>query len=777
MILAAAVLLSTSQGKEIMQSFILHFQPEEENFLYRVKSLVQGRAKVYLSNVVPTAIMELVIAAKQKGCTKVATSSEKLAMMLAEWDKTRRDNFPFHDYAGSVITKFGVEFLILPAMDRLVTVNYATHVLSRFLDKFISPEKFIQVPSFEDQWEIFSPENTDEIMECFSTATFISSDNETGASGERVITCNGFTAVHICRETNSFQTRTVVFPFTTEYNLAVCKAILALPAPKVFQNGKYDISYLLRYGMPPTNYAFDTINMFHSWYSELPKDLGFIPLYLLRDWVYHKDERKSTNDYDYYRYNAKDCFVTALSLIALLLEMPPWALENFKQEFPVVFPCIVSEAQGIKCDVEALRKLRAQTEVVFLRELETLRKMVNNPHFNPGSAPQCKRLFKILGCGDLPGTGKIPMDKASARHPLNKRILTHITKYREDRKLYGTYLDETKLWNGRIYYAINPHGTDTGRLASKESHFWCGLQIQNIPRDRKDIQIKQMFVADGGFYLGESDLEQAEARDTAYLSGDLHLIAAVDDVTKDYHGTNASAFFGIPYEKIVRSTQVIDEDGNFLRWVHETIDKAIRELAKRTNHGANYNMGPQVMLDTMGIENVIRAKRLLGLPAKFTLLEVCAYLLSKFSERYKVVKGPWYDKVTSDVVNNQLLVGPTGWTRYCFGKPNKNKRDLNSYVAHPPQSLNAMVLNKAYVKVFNEVWRKHPEDFRMLAQIHDSILFQYRIGHEHLAHQVKQLMEIPIQVKDTFGIERTLLVPAALKGGATRWSELQNIAA
>jgi hypothetical protein len=29
------------------------------------------------------------------------------------------------------------------------------------------------------------------------------------------------------------------------------------------------------------------------------------------------------------------------------------------------------------------------------------------------------------------------------------------------------------------------------------------------------------------------------------------------------------------------------------------------------------------------------------------------------------------------------------WTRYCFGKPDSNKLDLNSLVAHCPQSLNS----------------------------------------------------------------------------------------
>jgi hypothetical protein len=44
------------------------------------------------------------------------------------------------------------------------------------------------------------------------------------------------------------------------------------------------------------------------------------------------------------------------------------------------------------------------------------------------------------------------------------------------------------------------------------------------------------------------------------------------------------------------------------------IAKDLRDLSKRTNHGANYNMGGSVMLDTMGPKRVAQAKLVLKLP-------------------------------------------------------------------------------------------------------------------------------------------------------------------
>jgi hypothetical protein len=74
-------------------------------------------------------------------------------------------------------------------------------------------------------------------------------------------------------------------------------------------------------------------------------------------------------------------------------------------------------------------------------------------------------------------------------------------------------------------------------------------------------------------------------------------------------------------------------------------------------------------------------------------------------------------------------------------------------------------------------------NFKLLAQIHDSIFFQYRIGHEYLADMVKERMEVPVRIRDIKGIERSFTVPAALKLGkldkdgslirAKYWSETE----
>lgn len=48
------------------------------------------------------------------------------------------------------------------------------------------------------------------------------------------------------------------------------------PQPKIFQNGLFDISHLVRIGIIPNNCYHDTMLWHHSEYPELPKSLGFL---------------------------------------------------------------------------------------------------------------------------------------------------------------------------------------------------------------------------------------------------------------------------------------------------------------------------------------------------------------------------------------------------------------------------------------------------------------------------------------------------------------------
>lgn len=56
----------------------------------------------------------------------------------------------------------------------------------------------------------------------------------------------------------------------------LCQDLLLHPCEKIFQNGLYDMQYLLREGFKLRNVAQDTMLLHHSMYPELEKGLGFL---------------------------------------------------------------------------------------------------------------------------------------------------------------------------------------------------------------------------------------------------------------------------------------------------------------------------------------------------------------------------------------------------------------------------------------------------------------------------------------------------------------------
>ena len=722
---------------------------DDKPYLPRLKAAV-GSAKVFLVTSQISTWFEVKTYCSSRGITGVLTTSQVLLQKLLPQSNSAK--LPSIDnYAGSFFTRDGLEVVIVHPLSHTQSVPYGTFLLKRYTSKLVYKDKWL--PAIPFNWCILTPDNFSKELETAQHASIISVDIETYKQN-LAIRCIGFTSLTLVNGT--YHTRSVVLPMDTEWAYTYASQLLATSAAKVLQNGKYDINYLLRYNLILNNYVWDTAALMHCWYSELPKDLASLSAFFVRESMYWKDLADTTDIEQYYLYNAKDTQQTVLSLIGWINEAPTWAKKNYLMEFPVQFPCILAELTGIKQDQTQLKKVAGNVNEKIETQNAALSLELGVRNFNTNSPVQKKALLKILGCGDLESTSEPDLAKARLRHPLNSRILSKVSSIQKLRKLSSTYLVEGKDLNGRILYSLNPHGTDTGRLASKEHHFWCGLQVQNIPRGK---EVKSTLCADDGFLLAESDLEQAESRDTAYITGDNNLIAAVSS-GRDFHSTNASSFFGIAYDKIFD-----DATG-------KTLDKALRDLAKRVNHGASYNMGWSVLITTMGEDKIQEAQRLLGLPSRWTLKEIAEHLLAVFTATYPDVRIGYQDWIKTQVALHSKFTGATGWTRFCFSDPSKSKQALNSYVAHNPQSLNAMTLNKAFVKVFHQVALPNPTDFKLMAQIHDSILFQYREGRQDLAWRVKELMEIPVDITDVKGIKHTFIVPAALKLGGKYWSDL-----
>lgn len=773
----------------------------DKSYLSYLKSCV-GTTTTYIRLEAVTTMTSLTMYCQQKGITKVISSSPTLLAKVLHWNKRKAPSLAH--YAGSYFSippfKEGgddIELVFIAPIKQLATVPYGKFMATRLITKITKPETWYKPTEFTG-FTLLDASSEGDLYQQFTSDTclLICIDIETFKENA-VIRCLSYTGFFYDSSTPSgIRSESVVLPLNSMYDVTIMRKWNLLPAPKVMQNGKYDISYLARYNAPVHNYLYDTASLFHSWYSELPKDLGFLNSFFILKAVYWKDLSDTNDIHEYYKYNALDTWGTGNAFLAMLLEAPKYAIDNYLLEFPLTFPCHLSEMTGIERDMDSFSVAKQQQQAIIDEHAATLNKMlgVNPPEsFNVKSSPQKKALFKLLGCGDLPSQDEKNIKKAMYRHPLNARILGLVLKIIKARTLISNYLTEGKEFHrqdgtgNRFLYSLNPHGTDSSRLASMSHHFWTGDNIQKIPRGPI---VKQTFKSDPNFLLCEVDLEQAESRDTGYISGDKQLIENVEH-SPDFHKSNASQFFGIPFEEVT---------------------KELRQLGKPINHGANYNMGAFVLIDTMGEEKIYLAKKLLGLPPLWTAIQVAEHLLEQFHKTYPEIKKVFYAGVVAEILKTNKLTSMAvhwdwsrtkdmpnwhliandnynselqlkgAWTRYCFSDPSKSKPALNSYISHPPQSLNAQTLNKAYLTVFHDIAMnpKHSNNFKLCAQIHDSILFQYRVGHEYLCDMVRERMEIPITIRAYDGVIRTFVVPAGAKKGdhlpspntgkATHWS-------
>ena len=744
--------------------YTIYISQEDKPYIGFLKSLLPGANTLDFRFQQPVTLTEALLSTDA-----ILTTTNTLLKLV-----TKKSKCTVEDYIGSFWLKSDptgkvIPILCLPPLKRLVSTKPGVFLFKRFLSKITRPETWSAAPSFH--WTL-----CDDDLACrtaynkFVSASVISIDIETSPAylnpstkenPQHIITCVSYTACTFHPDGNNYSLDTIVIPCTSFDAVKWIRLFNQLPQPKIFQNGKYDNLYFLRYGAPVKNWLFDTLEAHHCLFAELPKDLAYQAAFYIRTISYWKDEGKTGNLEDFYRYNGQDSWATCIVFLTWLREAPAWAIQNYLIKFPLVFPCLACEVDGLSISQVTLSRLKQEQALLIEKSLASLRAKIGIPNFNPSSPKQVLQLIHLLGCKNIESSDEASRAKAADKHPLNRLLLDEVTNYREASKLTNTYLNAT-LFGGKLLYSLNPSGTDTGRLASRESALWCGTQLQNLPS-----YYKQCIEAEEGFMLGEGDFSQSETFCTAFLSGDKNLIAAVSDRSKDFHATNASSFFGLSYQ------QIMDEEDAAKKQMVRPF--TTRDLSKRVNHGSNYNMGPSILLATMGMKNVLRAKSLLKLAAKLTPIEVCAFLLLRFNETYPQIKNQFYSKIIADVRMAKMLVSQLGWTRLCFGKPWQSKPDLNSYVAHVPSNLSVGIINEAFLEIFLTVQLPSLGAFRLKGQIHDSILFAYKEGRLDLVQEVEKIMTRPKQIVDCMGVERTMTIPVEMKAQGKTWNSLRKL--
>ncbi|HVS79185.1 MAG TPA: DNA polymerase I [Candidatus Saccharimonadales bacterium] len=267
---------------------------------------------------------------------------------------------------------------------------------------------------------------------------------------------------------------------------------------------------------------------------------------------------------------------------AKALEQAPKIEELAKKiEWPLIPVLADMELAGIKLDVKYLHNFSKEVD----KSIADLQKQIYKHvgfEFNIGSPGQlADALFVKLNlprAGIKKGktglsTAASELEKLRGAHP----VIDLISQYREVTKLKNTYIDILpKLVDeqNRIHTTYNITIAPTGRLSSVDPN------LQAIPvRTELGRRIRTAFIAEKGNLLISADYSQFELRLAACISGDKGMIEAFNK-DADIHAETAAEVYGIPIDKVTKDQ---------------------RRSVKEVNFGILYGLGPHALSQSTGM--------------------------------------------------------------------------------------------------------------------------------------------------------------------------------
>lgn len=350
-------------------------------------------------------------------------------------------------------------------------------------------------------------------------------------------------------------------------------------------------------------------------------------------------------------------------------------------------------------------------------------------HLNVASSAQCQDYFYgTLGIKPyLNKQGRPTVDDMALQRLVRGvagrpglRQAKLVQEIRGLRKLYGTYLDIEFDADGRMRGSYNPRGTKFGRLSSSKTIFGTGTNFQNLPDE-----FKKFLVADDGYCFLEVDKRQAEWVVVAYASGDAAMIAAIE-AGIDVHTATAMEMFKVDASvvkidhKLCAHVTNADEIKR-LRMEDPVLSKlwtpgwprsmSLRQCGKKSNHGLNYDEGPNGFAMINEIE-IAEAKKIVDM----------------YHRIYPGIRI-WYESVKMELKRNNRIL------RNCFGRAVRFMGqwgdDLwKSAYSMIPQSTVVDSLNEGMERIYESETLCGVGGFNgdVLAQVHDSVLMQFPIA-------------------------------------------------
>lgn len=435
-------------------------------------------------------------------------------------------------------------------------------------------------------------------------------------------------------------------------------------------------------------------------------------------------------DENFLRYSGLDSACTLEAYRGFWDELSP-TFEPANDMTMNILPVLMFiQTRGIRVNKEALAKTKVHVTEDAAKKQEELNALCGRP-INVNSPKDCQNYFygelgipPYKNAAGNPTVDDLALQRlvrgTAARPGLRQAKL--VQEIRGLQKLYGTYLNLEFDADSRMRCSYNPRGTKFGRLSSSKTIFGTGTNFQNLPQE-----FKMFLVADEGYVFLEVDKRQAEWVAVAYLTGDANMLEAIEKGI-DVHTHTASLMFHAAPEVIKADHKLCGHttDGALIESMRSSVleitkarrdsgkqwprSMSLRQCGKKSNHGLNYDEGPNGFAMINEIE-IVEAKRIVNL----------------YHEIYPGIRI-WYESIKRQLSKDRILTN-------CFGRSVRflgawGDELWKSAYSMLPQSTIVDGLNKGMEAIYEdpEICGVTGLNGDVLAQVHDSVLMQFPIS-------------------------------------------------
>jgi uracil-DNA glycosylase family 4 len=665
------------------------------------------------------------------------------------------------DYRGSVLNARLLNKKMVPILHPAFIMkdgwreNRFTHVsigdIARAVEESQQPERILPIRNHRILYHI------DEIIQALRglrDREFWSFDVETS------LPCLGFSSDPLESFTIPFQGLLCTIDQKQRFFIIEeLKKVFTHEAKIICQNGIFDWQVLWRdYGIDPGSWHIyaDTMYLHQLLYPELPHSLAFIcsvytrePFYKSegREWIKGKDDEAQ-----YFRYNGKDCCVTLESFFEMAEEARECNQYDYFQNvimaaIPILFRMHVS---GVHISQPNLETAKAYlNRIANICRIRTIRSL--GFEVNPRSPLDMEFFLSEIGVKEKDiqrseKTGKVKTDEDYLKqlyHKCHRPEILELLRLRGAQHLLSGFTNITTDGAGRFHAIFKP-GPKSGRLACTGDG--NGPQLQNIPVQTKQLNLRSVFAAPPGRVLIKCDYEQADTRALAYIAPEPMLIGLFESEDSDIHSQVCHQVIipHVPREEIFKGSQ----------WDKE------RKIAKETGHGTNYGMGPRKLVHILWENDIFITER----DAK--------NFQAAYFARFPNLKH-YHGNIQTQVRNSRTVYDLNGRRHVFLGFLDDTL--FREAYSRPPQATVAGLMLRGMVRLQRRFDETDWEDLGyqeplILMQIHDELVIECDLFAVVLvAKMIQEALLIPLNAHG-----REFIIPMEMAVGET-WGTMEKL--